>query len=141
MPARAVSGPGGAGVGPGRDVAGDELTVVDGDDDTAGAVLFVPLALTESSAWRIPQHLATTAVCLAVLVLGCSIAAMALYNRALADLSPSTAVNALNLVPLWGVIIAIAFLHESLKPLHIAGALLVITGVTLTTKTERTTQP
>lgn len=108
--------------------------------DTVGAALFLPLALTETATWRAPQHPVTTALCLAVLVLGCSIAAMALYNHALADLSPSTAVNALNLVPLWGVIIAVTFLHESLKPLHLVGALLVIAGVTLTSNTERTTQ-
>ena len=104
--------------------------------DSAGAAMFLPLALTEAGSWRAPQHPAATTVCVVVLVLGCSIAAMALYNHALTGMSPTTAVNALNLVPLWGVTIATTLLHEALQPLHLAGAVLVITGVAVTHHTH-----
>lgn len=107
--------------------------------DTLGAALFLPLAATEAGAWRVPENVAAASISVAVLVGGCSIAAMALYNKALAHLSASTAVNALNLVPLWGVLIAATFLHERLTPLHLAGAAIVITGVYLTTGTPQQT--
>lgn len=100
--------------------------------DGIGALLFVPLAALEAPDWSPPQHLAATAAAVAVLVVGCSIAAMALYNRALVGLRPSVAVNALNLVPLWGVLIAVTFLGERLHLSQLVGALVVLAGVSIT---------
>lgn len=105
--------------------------------DTIGAVFFIPLALTEAPQWVLPRHPTATAVSVLVLVVGCSIAAMAFYNRALAGLPASTAVNALNLVPLWGVLIAVLTLGEHVRPLHLIGAVVIILGVYLTGTARR----
>lgn len=98
-----------------------------------GAIGFLPLLLLEASRWRMPEDPAATVLAVAGLVLGCSIAAMVAYNKALTRLEPATAVNALNLVPLWGVLIATAVLGERITTLHIIGGLVVILGVLLTT--------
>lgn len=100
--------------------------------DGIGALLFIPLAALEAPRWRAPLHPGATTASLTILVIGCSIAAMALYNHALTGLRPATAVNALNLVPIWGALIAATFLGEHLTHAHLIGAAIVLAGVAVT---------
>lgn len=102
----------------------------------AGAIGFVPLALFEHSHWRVFAHPAATVPSLAGLTVLCSIVGLGLYAKGLQRLSPSTAVNLLNLVPLFGLVIAVVTLGESVTPLQIAGGVVVIAGVTVTSRHE-----
>lgn len=95
----------------------------------AGTVAFVPLALIERSKWQAPHLSGLVAV--AQLGVFCSVAAFFLYAFGLKRLEASTAVGILNLVPVFGVIIPILFLGESLTTLQLVGGAVVIGGVTL----------
>jgi drug/metabolite transporter (DMT)-like permease len=64
----------------------------------------------------------------------CSIAGLGLYAKALQRLRPSTAVNFLNLVPVFGLLIAIVALGERITALQLAGGAVVIAGVTVSTR-------
>jgi drug/metabolite transporter (DMT)-like permease len=100
----------------------------------AGTLAFVPLACTEYATWRTPHPSALLAVShLGVL---CSVAAFFLYAYGLKRLEASTAVGVLNLVPVFGVIIAIGFLGESLTALQLIGGAVVIGGVTIGVRSE-----
>ncbi|MFS0577090.1 DMT family transporter [Sporosarcina sp. 179-K 3D1 HS] len=97
-----------------------------------GAVAFIPLAFTEASRWRMP----TTESFLIVVYLGifCSVVAFFLYNYALRELSSSTAVALMNLVPVFGVLFSVLFLGEVIRSGQLIGGALVILGVVLSVK-------
>lgn len=98
----------------------------------AGALLFIPLACVETSEWRAPDA-ASWAVLLYLGVL-CSVAAFMLYNYGLRLLSAGTAVSLANLVPVFGVLLSVLVLGETLHPLQILGGAIVIAGVTLSVR-------
>lgn len=105
--------------------------------DAIGGLAFVPLALLEIPAWHWPTQLPATLGALAGLTGLCSIAAMVTYARALRGLASTTVVTGLNLVPLWGLLIAAVFLHEQVYPMQVIGGLVVCGGVTLTARASR----
>ncbi len=98
-----------------------------------GMAALLPLALTEVQLW---QPLSMTGL-LGAVYLGvfCSTAAFLLYGYALKSLTPGLAVNLLNLVPVFGLIFAVIFLHEKVGVVQIFGGLIVIAGVTLSVRT------
>lgn len=102
----------------------------------AGAAGFLPLALIEHNRWRELTHPLATASSVAGLTVLCSIMGLGLYAKGLQRLRPSTAVNLLNLVPLFGLVIAAVTLRESVTALQIVGGLVVIAGVTITSRHE-----
>lgn len=104
----------------------------------AGAIGFLPLALAEHNRWHAFAHPAATISSLAGLTVLCSIIGLGLYAKGLQRLSPSTAVNLLNLVPLFGLVIAVVALGEAVTPLQIIGGVVVIAGVTVTSRHEIT---
>lgn len=108
--------------------------------DAVGGLAFVPLALLELPRWHWPSQLPQTLGALAGLTVLCSIAAMVTYAQALRGLSSTTVVTGLNLVPLWGLVIAAVFLREHVFPLQVAGGLVVCLGVTLTARRARPIQ-
>jgi drug/metabolite transporter (DMT)-like permease len=67
----------------------------------AGAAGFLPLAMLEHGQWRLFAHPVATITSLAALTTLCSVAGLGLYAKALQRLRPSTAVNFLNLVPVF----------------------------------------
>jgi drug/metabolite transporter (DMT)-like permease len=95
----------------------------------AGAVAFVPLALTEMGEWKAPGPGPLALV--AYLAVLCSVAAFLLYGYGLRGLRSSAAVNLLNLVPVFGLIASVALLHESVHTVQVLGGLVVIAGVVL----------
>lgn len=97
-----------------------------------GTAALLPLALTETSLW---QPLNVTGL-LNALYLGvfCSTAAFMLYGYGLKSLNPGLVVNLLNLVPVFGLIFAIVFLHEAIGWVQVLGGLIVIGGVTLSVR-------
>lgn len=105
-----------------------------------GAAAFVPLALIESGRWQAPG----TASLLIVGYLGvfCSLLAFLLYARGLRGMEAGAAVNLLNLVPILGVVFAVALLGEPVGIAQVIGGLVVLGGVTLGARdTARTEKP
>ncbi|MFF3909513.1 DMT family transporter [Streptomyces sp. NPDC001848] len=95
----------------------------------AGALGFVLLSPLEIGEWRMP-----TAADIGMLVFlagMCSIAAFVLYNYGLRDVTSSTAVNVLNLVPVFGLVSAVVVTGENVGITEGLGCLIVITGVVL----------
>jgi drug/metabolite transporter (DMT)-like permease len=61
----------------------------------------------------------------------CSIAAFVLYGYGLKSLDPGSAVSVVNLVPVFGLILAVAGLKEEVSFVQVLGGLIVVGGVTL----------
>ncbi len=95
----------------------------------AGVAAFLPLSLLEAGAWR---PLSLTGL-LSALFLGvfCSTAAFLLYGYGLKSLDPGSAVSLMNLVPVFGLIIAVLGLKEEVSLIQVLGGAVVVGGVTL----------
>ena len=94
-----------------------------------GAAAFLPLALLEAAAWQ-PPSLGGLA---GALYLGafCSIAAFMLYGYGLRGLDPGSAVSVVNLVPIFGLILAVVGLKEEVSLIQVIGGMIVVGGVML----------
>jgi len=99
-----------------------------------GALLLLPGAIYENGGAAWPQVSLTA--WLVILFLGAVASGICyfLYNKSLQLLSASQVGNLINLDPLVGFIIALLFLHESVNALQIAGAVLVVVGVVLSSR-------
>lgn len=75
------------------------------------------------------------------LVLFGSVISMFTYNRAVDLIGPNRAAQFLNLIPVFGSIMAIALLGEVLRLYHIAGYLLVMAGVFIGTRRQKPATP
>lgn len=95
----------------------------------AGALTFLPLSILEAETWQPPS---VTGM-MSALFLGvfCSIAAFMLYGYGLKRIDPGSAVSLMNLVPVFGLILANACLKEAVSFIQVLGGLIVIGGVTL----------
>lgn len=69
---------------------------------------------------------------LAYIGIGASVIAFLCWNRGVALVGPAQAGVYLNLMPVFGAVLAFAILGEALHPYHAAGAALVFSGVVLT---------
>ncbi len=87
------------------------------------AYLFKPQFIPGQSAW------------FAVIILGivCTAIAFILYFRLIANIGVNKTISVTYLIPFFGILWGMIFLHEQLTILMIAGALLILTGVSLTT--------
>ncbi|NUS16799.1 MAG: DMT family transporter [Streptomyces sp.] len=95
----------------------------------AGALGFVVLAPVEAGRWSMPT--AADLGMLAFLAGMCSIAAFVLYNYGLREVTSSTAVNILNLVPVFGLVSAVVVTGERVGVTEGLGCLVVVVGVVL----------
>lgn len=100
----------------------------------AGTAAFLPLMLLESRAWQ-PLTLAGLGGAL-FLGIFCSVAAFILYGHGLKSLDPGSAVSLMNLVPVFGLILAVAGLKEQVNFTQILGGLIVVGGVTLSVRSH-----
>lgn len=99
------------------------------------AILFlVPLALFELPQWSSIDW--SPAVFGGLVYLGVfpSLVALIAYNKAISEIGPSEASIYLNFIPVFTMIGAVAFLGENLTFVQIAGSILVISGVLITTR-------
>lgn len=96
-----------------------------------GTVWFVPIVLWEGAAWEMPTTGSLSAVLF--LCLGCSVLAFVLYNYGLKQLTASVSVSLLNLVPVLGLLLSVWILDETVTPGQLAGGIVVIIGVVLST--------
>jgi len=94
-----------------------------------GMVALLPLAIIEINKW---QSIKSSGL-LGALYLGlfCSVGAFLLYGYGLKSLQPGLAVILLNLVPIFGLVFAVIFLHERISLLQLLGGAIVICGVIL----------
>ena len=95
----------------------------------AGAVACWPLALAELGSWTMPS--AGSWAIIVYLGLFCSVVAFLFYAYGLKGLEPGSAVNLLNLVPVFGVATAFLVLGEPVRLPQLAGGALVVAGVLL----------
>ena len=101
-----------------------------------GAAAFVMLALLESGRWQVPGP--GSLLIVVYLGLFCSLVAFLLYARGLKGLDAGSAVNLLNLVPVFGVVFAVALLGEPVGLAQLFGGLVVVVGVVLGVRGKET---
>ena len=95
----------------------------------AGALGFLVVAAPEFRHQKMPSG--ATLALLAYLALACSVGGFLLYNQGLRRMSSSTAVNILNLVPVFGVLGAVLIDGERLELVQVLGGAVIIVGVVL----------
>lgn len=97
-----------------------------------GSAAFLPLTLFEPGGW----HQLTAGSLWSALFLGvfCSILAFLFYGYGLKGLDPGSAVSLLNLVPVFGLILAVIVLKEQITAVQVLGGVIVLVGVALSTK-------
>ncbi len=103
----------------------------------AGTIFFIPLAFVERKQWQVPTE--TSLLTLVYLGVLCSVIAFLLYNFGLRKLSSSSAVSLMNLVPIFSVIFSVLILHETVSSQQLIGGVIIIAGVMLSIKQEKTT--
>jgi drug/metabolite transporter (DMT)-like permease len=117
----------------GKRLAGVDLLMLTAYSSMFGALFLVPLALVESGG-RLPAALSAQGW-LAVLYLGVLASATAnlVYNSALTLLDASQTATFINLVPIFGVAIAVLALGEPVLGLQMVGGAVALVGVWLAT--------
>lgn len=100
----------------------------------AGTLFMVPAA-----GWQVAQGSglpgsASTWAAIVFIAVFSSALAHALWVRSVAAIGANRAGVYIHLMPMFGAVLAIGFLGEQLAPYHLGGALLVLTGVVLTSR-------
>ncbi|HSC40391.1 MAG TPA: DMT family transporter [Chitinophagaceae bacterium] len=100
----------------------------------AGTLLLIPAVLVENRHTGFP--VISSADWLAIIYLGAiaSAACYFLYNKSLETLTAAQVGNFINLDPVIGLVIALAFLHEHINASQAAGGVLVLLGIFLSSK-------
>ncbi|MDA7947255.1 MAG: DMT family transporter [Hyphomicrobiaceae bacterium] len=101
-----------------------------------GAVVNAPFAVWEHSSGRHLQFNVETAAVVAYVAVFPSILAYIFYNRGVALIGANRAGVCLNLVPLFGAILAIVFLGEQPRAYHLFGIALIVAGVTMAARKD-----
>lgn len=101
----------------------------------SGTALFFPLVLAEGGEWHTPNAVSLGA--LVYLSVGCSFLAFMLYNFGLRKLTASASVSLMNLVPVFGLILSVLILGETVHMLQIFGGVVVVIGVVLSTAQKK----
>jgi drug/metabolite transporter (DMT)-like permease len=103
-----------------------------------GAVLLLPFYLTETLIWGTPMPVGTNAaLAIGYVAVFASILAYLAFNRIVELVGANTAGLAVHLVPIFGVILAVLLLGESLHAYHGVGIALIATGIFLATRRSR----
>jgi drug/metabolite transporter (DMT)-like permease len=96
-----------------------------------GLVPLLPLYLAESFVYRpVPASIDTVLV-VVVLALLVSVVGMLMWTRGNQLIGPNRAAIYVNLLPLFGALLAVLLLGESIRPYHVAGGLLIGSGMWL----------
>lgn len=103
----------------------------------AGALGFLVVAAPEFRHQRMPDGV--TLALLAYLALACSVGGFLLYNQGLRQMPPSTAVNILNIAPVFGVLGAVVINGERVELVQVLGGAIIIVGVVLGLMERQTT--
>jgi drug/metabolite transporter (DMT)-like permease len=89
-------------------------------------------------AWQSPPRMPTASEALAILYVGlaASVGAFLLWNRGIAVVGANAAGFTLYLLPMFGTLLAIAFLGETFGAFHAVGIAAILAGVFLATRTR-----
>lgn len=99
-----------------------------------GAVFLFPMYVIETMYFRPMPFTATSISAAAGLgLLSCAVA-MYFWNYAIANMGPAKAGQYLHLIPAFTIILAISLLGETIGGHHIAGIVLIVAGIVLTTR-------
>jgi drug/metabolite transporter (DMT)-like permease len=104
-----------------------------------GLPFSVPFMAMEVAGGRIATFDATTLGAIVYFGVFPSALALLFWNRGVAALGPNRSAIFVHLIPVFGAIMAIAFLGETPRPYHAVGIAVVIAGVWLTTSGRRAT--
>lgn len=96
---------------------------------TWGAAMLLPATAVELALGARPEPTPGNAWALLYVVLLPSVVAYAFFNRGVELIGPNRAGPFFHLVPLFGVVLAVAVLGERLEAAHVIGAALIATGV------------
>jgi drug/metabolite transporter (DMT)-like permease len=99
-------------------------------------VFYIPFVLAEGAEWKPWTPDITGSVLF--LCIGCSFAALLLYNFGLRKLSAGISAVFLNLIPVFGVVCSALIAKETITPPQLIGGAVVIAGVLLSCAPERT---
>lgn len=97
----------------------------------AGAALLLPAWLIESAGGRPLVLHGPALLAIAYVAVFPSIVSFLCYNRGVALIGANRAGVFVHLMPLFGTLMAVAFLGESFEPVHAAGLLLILAGIGL----------
>ena len=100
----------------------------------AAALVSLPFYLWEAGAGRSMTVTPTAVAVIAYLAIFPSIVAYVCWNQAVAALGPNVVGFFNPVIPVFGVLFAVAFLAEPLRAYHLAGFALVLAGVVLTSR-------
>jgi drug/metabolite transporter (DMT)-like permease len=98
-----------------------------------GVLALAPLYWWEAS--RTAPVVVTPGVVTAVAYIGIfpSVLAVLFWNKAVAEVGANRAAQFMNLVPVFGITLAVIFLGEALAGFHVAGAAIIFSGIYLAT--------
>ncbi|HKA41416.1 MAG TPA: DMT family transporter [Burkholderiales bacterium] len=110
----------------------DQLTFA-GTSILIGVIALAPLYWWEAS--HTPPIVFTPGVVAAVLYTGIfpSVLATLFWNKAVADVGANRSGQFMNLVPVFGIALAVIFLDEALEVFHLVGAAVIFAGIYLAT--------
>jgi len=97
----------------------------------AGTVMLLPFYLAESAVWKTVPVSTTSIGAIAALALLVSVFGNLLWNAGNHLIGPARAAIFINLIPVFGTVLAITFLGERLYFYHVAGGTLVALGLYL----------
>jgi drug/metabolite transporter (DMT)-like permease len=103
---------------------------------TCGVVATLPLYLIEIASGATTTLTRGTVSGLLYMGVLPSLVSHAFWNRAVGEVGGSTAGLFIHLTPVFGTLLAIVFLGEALHLYHVAGMLLILTGIVITTRTR-----
>jgi len=103
----------------------------------AGSLALIPFAIAEAIYFDRVTFSWQIAAAVVYLALIPSVLAMWLWNTAIHQVGVNRSAVFLNLIPVFGAAMAIAFLGESLQAYHLIGALLVGAGIALVVRAQR----
>lgn len=103
-----------------------------------GTLFFIPMLFLEHPSMT---HL-NPSVIIAVLYLsaGCSVLAFILYNYGLKGIPASSASAIMNLMPVFGIILSVLILHETVTVRQILGGIVIMSGVLISTSQQASKQ-
>lgn len=107
---------------------------------TIGAVCLTPLALWELSLTPLPDYSVTGIAATLYVGIFPSVLAYLCYNASVTTFGPTTTGMSIHLLPIFGVVLSTTLLGESLHLYHLLGAILIFTGILLTTQRQLTTR-
>jgi drug/metabolite transporter (DMT)-like permease len=102
-----------------------------------GDLCVLPLWIGELAAGYVPHWSPQFFAAMIAVALFSSVLAYLFWNRGVAEVGASVAGLFVHLMPVFGVVLAWLFLGERMAPFHVAGIVLILTGIFVTSRYQR----